>query len=73
MNNNNGIWLAALGGVAVGALLATFFNSERGKQLVDDASSTVRDFTSQATEYAKNNIPGLKNKQQQPMEQEQSV
>jgi gas vesicle protein len=56
MTRGNNILLAALGGAAVGALLGSVLTTERGRQLVDNASSTIKDLSSKATEYAKQNI-----------------
>jgi hypothetical protein len=56
MTRGNNILLAALGGAAVGALLGSVLTTERGRQLVDSASSTIKDLSSKATEYAKQNI-----------------
>ena len=56
MTRGNNILLAALGGAAVGALLGSLLTTERGRQIVDSASSTIKDLSSKATEYAKQNI-----------------
>lgn len=59
MNKNN-ILLAAIGGAAIGALVATYLYSEQGKQLVNTASDALKDLTDKATEFAKNNIQAVK-------------
>src|SRR5687768_4190664 len=56
MTRGNNILLAALGGAAVGALLGSVLTTERGRQIVDSASNTIKDLSSKATEYAKQNI-----------------
>lgn len=56
MTRGNNILLAALGGAAVGALVATALSTEKGKQMLESASHTIKDFSNQATRYAKENI-----------------
>lgn len=56
MTRGNNIWLAALGGAAVGALVATYLTTDKGRQMLDSAASTVRDLSSKAREYARENI-----------------
>ena len=73
MNDNSNLWLAALAGAVVGATVATLVNSEQGKQVVERASTSIKDFASQATEYAKNNIPGIKTAVNKTQEQVESV
>jgi len=48
--------LAALGGAAVGALIGSALTTERGRQMVESASNTIKDLSGKATEYAKQNI-----------------
>ncbi len=48
--------LAALGGAAVGALIGSALTTEKGRQLVESASSSIKDLSGKATEYAKQNI-----------------
>lgn len=48
--------LAALGGAAIGALIGSALNTEKGRQMVESASSTIKDLSGKATEYAKQNI-----------------
>ena len=40
----------------MGALLGSVLTTERGRQIVDSASNTIKDLSSKATEYAKQNI-----------------
>lgn len=56
MTKGNNILLAALGGAAVGALIGTALSTEKGRQMVESASSTIKDLSGKATEYAKQNI-----------------
>lgn len=56
MTKGNNILLAALGGAAVGALIGTALSTEKGRQIVENASSTIKDLSGKATEYAKQNI-----------------
>ena len=59
MSRNNLI-LAILGGAAAAALLANYLQTEKGKQFLDTAGDTIKDLSSKATEYAKNNLQGIK-------------
>jgi hypothetical protein len=56
MTRGNNILLAALGGAAVGALVASALSTEKGRQLVDSASNKIKDLSGKATEYARQNI-----------------
>lgn len=56
MTRGNNILLAALGGAAVGALIGSALTTEKGRQLMDSAGHTIKDLSSKATEYAKQNI-----------------
>jgi gas vesicle protein len=56
MSKANNIILAALGGAAVAALIANYLSTEKGREFLDSASTTLKDLGNQATEYAKNNI-----------------
>lgn len=56
MTKGNNILLAALGGAAVGALIATALSTEKGRQLVESASSSIKDLSGKATDYARQNI-----------------
>lgn len=56
MTRGNNILLAALGGAAIGALIGTALSTEKGRQMVESASNTIKDLSGKATEYAKQNI-----------------
>jgi hypothetical protein len=56
MSRTSNIILAAIGGAAVGAVLANYLMSERGRELLHSATNTLKDIGGQATEYAKNNL-----------------
>lgn len=56
MTRGNSILLAALGGAAVGVLIGSALTTERGRQMVESASNTIKDLSGKATEYAKQNI-----------------
>ncbi len=56
MTKGNNILLAAVGGAAIGALIGAALTTEKGRQLVDSASSSIKDLSGKATEYAKQNI-----------------
>lgn len=56
MTRGNSILLAALGGAAVAAIVANYLTTDKGRELLNNASSTLKDISSKATEYAKNNL-----------------
>ena len=56
MTRGNNILLAALGGAAVGALLGSVLTTEKGRQMMDNATNTIKDLSGKATEYAKQNL-----------------
>lgn len=56
MTKGNNILLAAVGGAAVGALVANYLSTEKGKQMLSSASNTIKDLSGKATEYAKENL-----------------
>jgi hypothetical protein len=56
MTKGNNILLAALGGAAVGALVAGALSTERGKQMLESASASIKDLSGKATQYAKENL-----------------
>ncbi len=56
MTRGNNILLAALGGAAVGALVATALSTEKGKEMLETASTKIKDLSGQATEFAKQNL-----------------
>jgi hypothetical protein len=51
--------LMALGGAAAAAMIYRYLSTEKGKELVNSASGILKDVTSKATEYAKNNLGKL--------------
>jgi hypothetical protein len=59
MTKGNNILLAAIGGAILAALIAQYLSTERGRQFLDSAVSSLKDLTSKATEYAKNNLGEL--------------
>ena len=56
MTKGNNILLAALGGAAIGALIGSALSTEKGRQMIDSASNTIKDLSGKATEYAKQNL-----------------
>lgn len=56
MTRSNTILLAALGGAAVAALLASYLSTEQGRQLLSTASESLRELSGKAKEIAKNNL-----------------
>lgn len=48
--------MAALAGAAVGALLGSALTTEKGKQLLNSASTALKDLSGKATDYAKENL-----------------
>jgi hypothetical protein len=50
MTRGNNILLAALGGAAVGALVANYLSTEQGKQMLESASTAIKDFSGKAKE-----------------------
>jgi len=56
MTRGNNILLAALGGAAIGALIGSVLTTEKGRQMVESASNTIKDLSGKATEYAKQNL-----------------
>jgi hypothetical protein len=48
MTKGNNILLAALGGAAVGALMASYLSTEKGKQMLESASTTIKDLSGKA-------------------------
>lgn len=54
--STNKTLLFALGGAAVAAALYRYLGSEKGKELLNSASGLVKDLTTKATDYAKNNL-----------------
>ena len=56
MSKGSNIWLAAVGGAILAALIANYLSTERGKQFLDSAGNTLKDLSGKATEFAKNNL-----------------
>lgn len=56
MTKGNNILLAALGGAAIGAIIGSVLSTEKGRQMVESASSTLKDLSGKATDYAKQNL-----------------
>lgn len=56
MNKGSNIWLAAVAGAVLAALIANYLSTERGKQFLDSAANTLKDLSGKATEFAKNNL-----------------
>jgi hypothetical protein len=56
MTRGNNILFAALGGAAVGALIASALSTEKGQQMLESASSTIKDLSNKATDYARQNL-----------------
>lgn len=56
MTKGNNILLAALGGAAIGALIGSALSTEKGRQLVNDATERIKELSNQATQYAKENL-----------------
>jgi len=61
MSRGNTIFMAALGGAALAAVIANYLTTESGRQLLNTASDTLKDLSGKATEYAKNNLSGVLN------------
>lgn len=56
MTRGNNILLAALGGAAIGALIGSLLSTEKGRQMIQTATDTIKDISGKATEYAKENL-----------------
>lgn len=56
MNKGANIWVAAVAGAVLAALLANYLSTERGRQFLDSAANTLKDLSGKATEFAKNNL-----------------
>ena len=56
MTRGSNIVLAAVAGAVLAALIANYLSTEKGRQFLDSASNALKDLSSQATEFAKNNI-----------------
>lgn len=51
--------MAAIAGAVLAALIANYLSTERGRQFLDSASNTLKDLSSKATDFAKNNLSEL--------------
>lgn len=56
---NKNVVLAALGGAAAGVAIANYLSSDKGRQLLISANGTIHELKGRATEFAKQNIPGM--------------
>ena len=56
MTRGSNIVFAAVAGAVLAALIANYLSTEKGRQFLDSASNELKDLTSKATEFAKNNI-----------------
>jgi hypothetical protein len=56
MTKGNNVLLAALGGAAAGALVANYLSTEKGKQMLNSATNTIKDLSGKASQYAKDNL-----------------
>lgn len=56
MSRGNNILLAAVGGAILAALIAQYLTTERGRQFMESAASSLRELAVRATEYAKNSV-----------------
>jgi hypothetical protein len=58
--SRNSLILIALAGAAAAVLITNYLQTESGKELLNNASGTLKDLTGKATEFAKNNLSNLK-------------
>ena len=56
MTRGSNIVFAAVAGAVLAALIANYLSTEKGRQFLDSATNALKDLTSKATEFAKNNI-----------------
>jgi hypothetical protein len=56
MTRSTTILLAALGGAALGAVLASYLSTEQGRQLLSTATDSLKEMGGRAKEIAKNNL-----------------
>lgn len=59
MDRNN-ILIGALAGAALGAIVGSLVRTDKGRQLVNSATESIKNATNRVSEYAKQNIPGMK-------------
>lgn len=56
MSKGANIWAAALAGAVLAALIANYLTTERGRQFLESATNSLKDLSSRATEFARNNL-----------------
>ena len=56
MSRGTNILIAAIGGAILAALIAQYLSTEKGRQFLNSAASTLKDLSGKATEYAKTNL-----------------
>lgn len=56
MTKGNNIFVAAVAGAVLAALIANYLSTERGRQFLNSAANSLREFGDRATEFAKNNL-----------------
>lgn len=56
----NKILLWAVAGAAIGTLLYRYLNTEKGQELLNTATDSIKDLSTKATDYAKNTLGNLK-------------
>lgn len=56
MNKGSNVWVAAIAGAVLAALLAKYLSTEKGRQFLDSAANTLKDLSTKATDFAKNNL-----------------
>lgn len=54
MTKGTSIFLAALGGAALAAIVANYLTTEKGRQLLNTAGESLREISDRVTEIAKN-------------------
>lgn len=56
MTRGSNIVVAAVAGAVLAALIANYLSTEKGRQFLESATNALKDLSSKATEFAKNNI-----------------
>lgn len=56
MSKGSNIWVAAVAGAVLAALIANYLSTEKGKQFLASAGDSLKDLTNRATDFAKNNL-----------------
>ena len=62
--STNKVLLWAFAGAAIGSLLYRYLNTEQGKQLLNQATDSIKDLSTKATDYAKNAMGNAKKEEQ---------